>query len=76
MATPANPVVPTSNKLPLILALIQAALAGLQAVPVTAGAAALASVFLGIFQNATALYQAEVGQPFDITKIPFETPVP
>ena len=65
-----------SSKLPLILSVIQAALSGLQAVPVVGEGAALASVFVGIFQNATALYQAETGQPFDVTKIPLEQPVP
>jgi hypothetical protein len=76
MATPSTPVVETSSKLPLILALIQAALAGLEAVPATAAGAALASVFLSIFQNATSLYTAETGLPFDVRNIPFEQPVP
>ena len=67
---------PTPSKLQGILQIIQLALAGLQAVPVTSLAAGLASTFLGIFQNATQLYQQETGQPFDITKIPLEAPVP
>jgi len=67
---------PSNPKLPLILDLIQLALTGLQAVPVTAAGAALASVFLGIFQKASALWEQETGQPFDVTKIPLEQPVP
>lgn len=63
------------SKQSLILEIIQLALDGLQAVPVTAAPAALTSVFLGIYQKATATYQAETGQPFDVTKIPLETPV-
>ena len=70
------PTQPTPSKLATILSIIQFALAGLQAVPVVGTGAALASVFLGIFQNATSLYTAETGLPFDITKIPFEQPVP
>lgn len=73
MSTPASA---TPSKLSVILLIIQAALNGLQAVPVTAAGAAIAQAFLGIFQGATALYQQETGQPFDVTKIPLETPVP
>lgn len=72
----ASTATPTPSKLSTILEIIQLALAGLQAVPVTSVAAGLASTFLGIFQNATNLYQQETGQPFDVTKIPLETPVP
>lgn len=70
------PATPAPSKLQGILQIVQLALAGLQAVPVTAAGAALASVFLGIFQSASNLYQQEAGQPFDVTKIPIETPVP
>ena len=66
---------PQPSKLSLILEIIQLALGGLQAIPVTAMEAGLASTFLGIFQAATKAYQAEAGQPFDVTKIPFESPV-
>lgn len=71
MSTPATP-----TKLQSILAIIQAALAGLSALPVIGPDAALVGVFVGIFQSASALYTAETGQPFDITKIPQETPLP
>jgi len=64
------------SKLQNILTIIQFALSGLQAVPVVGAAAGLANVFVGIFQHATQLYTAETGQPFDVTKIPLETPVP
>ena len=69
-------VTPKASKLQTILAIIQAALAALSTLPVVGPDAALASVFLGIFQNASALYTAETGLPFDITKIPQETPLP
>lgn len=65
----------TVSKVSLILEIIQLALTGLSVVPQTAEYAAIAQTFLGIFQNATAAYQAEVGQPFDVTKIPLEAPV-
>jgi hypothetical protein len=71
-----TPAPPAASKEQLILQVIQLALAGLQAVPVTAAGAAIASVFLGIFQNATALFEQQTGLPFDVTKIPLETPVP
>jgi hypothetical protein len=71
-----TPTTPAPSKLQGILQIIQLALAGLQAVPVTSLAAGLASTFLGIFQSATTLYQQETGQPFDVTKIPLEQPVP
>jgi hypothetical protein len=67
-----TPVTPKPSKLQTILAIIQAALAGLSTIPVVGGDAALASVFLGIFQNASSLYTQETGQPFDVTKIPQE----
>ena len=70
------PATAAPSKLTLILAIIQAGLAGLSVVPIAGPFAELGAVFLGIFQNGTALYQAETGQPFDITKIPFEQPVP
>jgi hypothetical protein len=67
---------PAPSKLQTILQIIQAALAGLSAVPLIGPDAALASVFLGIFQSATSLYQTETGTPFDITKIPQEAKLP
>jgi hypothetical protein len=74
MAT--TPVSAAPSKLQTILQIIQFALAGLSAVPVVGPGAALAGAFIQIFQNASALYQAETGQPFDVTKIPLETKVP
>lgn len=64
------------NKEQLILTIIQAALVGLSASPVTAPAAAIASPFFAILMNGLQLYQAETGKPIDLTKIPLETPVP
>lgn len=68
MATPAPP-----SKLQNILSILQSVLTALGTVVPGTG---LAAVLLGIFQNASSLYQQETGQPFDITKIPQETPVP
>ena len=64
---------PAPSKLQTILSIIQIALSALgTVVPGTA----LAGVFITIFQNATALYQAETGQPFDINRIPLESKLP
>lgn len=63
------------SKADQILAIIQLILKGLTAVPVVGGAASLTSVLLQAFQGAVALYEAETGQPFDITQIPQQTPV-
>lgn len=76
MSTAPTPATPSTSKLQTILTIIQLALVGLKSVPITAGPAALAGAFLSIFQNATTLYEAESGQPFDVTKIPIEQPVP
>jgi len=65
---------PTS-KLQTILAIINAALQGLTLVPDIGGAAQLGLTFESILKNALAAYQAEAGQPIDLTKIPIETPV-
>jgi hypothetical protein len=64
------------SKLQSILQIIQIALGALSTLPIVGPGSELASVFLQIFQNASALYTAETGQPFDITKIAPETKVP
>ena len=63
------------SKAQLILTIIQAALSGLAVVPGAQLPAAAAQAFLSILTNGMAAYQAETGQPLDITKIPLETPV-
>ena len=70
------PVTPSLSKLQTILLIINAALQGLTLVPVVGTAAQLGLVFETILKNALAAYQAEAGQPIDLTKIPLETPVP
>lgn len=75
MSTPPIPVT-TQSKLQTILAIINAALQGLTLVPGLGGGAALGLVFETILQHALAAYQAEAGQPIDLTKIPLEAPVP
>lgn len=67
---------PAISKQSLILEIIQLALTGLATVPAVGAGAILASTFLGIYQKAVMSYQAEVGQPFDVTKIPLEPLVP
>lgn len=64
------------SKAQLILAIIQAALAGLAAIPGGQLPSAAGLAFIGILQNGMAAYQLETGQPLDLTKIPQETPVP
>jgi hypothetical protein len=76
MSTPPIPVVTSQSKLQTILAIINATLQGLTLVPVIGTGAQLGLVFETILQHALAAYQAEAGQPIDLTKIPIETPVP
>jgi hypothetical protein len=71
-----TPTLAGPSKLSLILAIINAALQGLTLVPGIGGGATLALTFETILKNALAAYQAEAGQPIDLTKIPLETPVP
>lgn len=66
-----NPV----SKSTLILAIIQAALTGLAAVPGAQVASAVGLTFTSILQNALIAYQQETGQPLDLSKIPLETQV-
>lgn len=73
MSSTAVPTAPSKQS--LILEIIQLALTGLQAVPIASAGAALVSTFLAIYQNAAAAYEAETGTPFNVTKIPLETPV-
>ena len=76
MASNPAPVSAAPSKLQLILMIIQAALTGLSAVPGIGSIPGLAELFLKILQNGLAAYQAETGQPLDLTKIPLEQPVP
>lgn len=70
------PVVPSSSKVQTIEAIILAALQGLQLVPGIGASAAIIGIFASILTNAQAAYQAEVGMPVDLSKIPLETPAP
>jgi hypothetical protein len=77
MSTQPVPVVSgTSTTLANIEAIILGALAGLKLVPggigVTAG---LISTFAGILVSAQNAYQAAAGVPYDLSKVPLETPV-
>ena len=75
MSTPAQPT-PQPGKLSLILAILNAGLAGLAATPIGAVISTEAQAFAGIVSSAVALYQAETGKPIDLSLIPLETPVP
>ena len=66
---------PPSSKLQNILSIINLALQGLSAIPVLSVPIALEQTFQKILTNALAAYQQETGQPIDLSKIPFETPV-
>lgn len=59
-----------------LLEILTIALAGLSAVPATAEGAAIASVFVKLITTTMQAYQQATGQPLDLTKIPFEQPVP
>lgn len=72
----ATPVTPSPSKLALILSIIQAALSGLTLVPGVGSIAGLSGILLKILQSGLAAYEAEAGQPLDLSKIPIEQPVP
>lgn len=63
------------SKTQLILIILQTALVGLSAVPGGQVAAGAGLAFTQIIQAAMQAYQAETGQPLDLTKIPLETPI-
>jgi len=75
MSTTAIPQ-PQLSKTSLILLILNSALAGLSAVPVTAPFAIAAEAFTKIIQAGVQAYQMETGQAIDLTKIPLETPAP
>lgn len=64
------------NTVTEILAIIQIALQALAAIPATSADSAIASALVTILQRALLAYQAATGQPLDVTKVPFEAPVP
>ena len=76
MTQPVPVVSGSSSTLSNIESIILAALAGLKLVPggigVTAG---LISTFAGILVNAQQAYQQAAGVPYDLSKVPLETPV-
>jgi hypothetical protein len=74
--TPVVVSTPQLSKTSLILLILNAALTGLAAVPVTAVPAAIAESFVQIVMAGLQAYQQETGQPIDLTKIPLETPAP
>jgi len=59
-----------------ILAIIQIALATLQAIPATSVDATIATAFTKILQQGLLAYEAAAGSPLDVTKVPFEAQVP
>lgn len=78
MASTPTPVPPSPSKLTTILSIINGALQGLTLIPGlgagVAAAVAIEQALQGILGNALAAYQAEAGQPIDLSKIPLETP--
>ncbi len=82
MATTPTPT-PSTDKVQSIINIINIALQGLTIAgsftPI-AGAinsgVKLEQLFQNMLTNALQAYQAEVGQPIDLSKIPLETPVP
>ena len=63
------------SKVQTILSIINAALQGLSLIPGLGAPVAIEQTFQRILTNALAAYQAETGQPIDLTKIPLETKV-
>jgi hypothetical protein len=67
--TPTPSPAPPASKLSNILLIIDAALKGLALVPGVGAPAGLADVFLNILRGGLAAYQAEAGQPLDLSKL-------
>lgn len=63
------------SKLQNILGIVDAALKGLAQIQTAATPAGIADIFVHILQGGLAAYQAETGQPLDVTKLHQETPV-
>ena len=77
MSTPPLPTpAPSGSRLSNILAIINLVLGALSAIPGLGAPIAVEQAFQKILVNALAAYQAETGQPIDLTKLPFEQPVP
>jgi hypothetical protein len=75
MSTTPTPSPAPSAKLQNIEAIILAALQGLSMIPVIGGTASLIGTFANILVKAQAVWQAETGQPYDLSKVPLEAPV-
>lgn len=80
--TPITPAAPSPQKLTNILNIITIALQGLTVAgsftPVAGAINAevkLEQLFQQMLMNALQVYQGEVGQPIDLSKIPLEAPV-
>lgn len=77
MATPPIPSPsPAGSRLSSILAIINLVLGALSAIPALGLPIAIEQAFQKILTNALAAYQAETGQPIDLSKLPIEDLVP
>lgn len=72
MSAPAS-ATPAPSKVSLILAIVQGALSivGNSSLP-----AEVISLGVDLLKNGLSVYQAETGQPLDLSKIPQEAPLP
>jgi hypothetical protein len=59
-----------------VLSILQDALNVAAVIPASAPAAALASVIFQIITAAVSRVQSETGKPLDLSKIPYEAPLP
>jgi hypothetical protein len=75
MATTPTPSPAPPTKLQNIEAIILAALQGLSMIPVIGGTASIIGVLANILVKAQGVYQQETGLPYDLSKVPLETPV-
>jgi hypothetical protein len=75
MSTQPTPSPAPPTKLQNIEAIILAALQGLSMIPVIGGTASIIGVLANILVKAQGVYQQETGQPYDLSKVPLETPV-
>jgi len=76
MATTPTPSPAPSTKLQNILSLINLALQGLSLIPGLSTIIGLEQIFQKLLMTGLVAYQTETGQPFDLSKIPQEAPIP
>jgi hypothetical protein len=75
MSTQPTPSPAPPTKAQNIEAILIAALQALTLLPGIGATAGVVALLANIFVKAQAAYQQETGQPYDLSKVPLETPV-